>query len=496
MLSGISSKLALGAVWLVGARLLANIGGFVGTLVLARLLLPEDFGLVAIAVTIAAIVSAVTELSVAAALIHLRTLDENHFHSAWTLNVIRGALLATLIAGLAWPVAAAYGDGRLVSIMLALAGISFCWSLSNPKLVVFSRNLVFWQEATIGLAQKLATLLCSIGVAVAFRSHWAIVAGQFAGVAVALALGYAFIPFRPRPRLHDVRRILSFSVWLSAGQAMNTLNYKADPLLIGYLSGSAALGQYTVADNLAALPTREAVAPLSSTLFPGFTKVVDDPEALRAAFRRAQSVLGMVALPAGFGLALVAEPMVLLAMGERWAPAIPIIQALSGIIAVSTLGMGLQPLAMAMGETRAVFRRDLANLLIRLPLILTGALLGGLMGAVYARCVSSFIGTAISMALVRRLIALPIRAQLWASRRTILATLAMVAGVQAVPALMPTTVDETSLGLRVAATVLGGAAIYVTVLLGAWLAAGRPAGAEHDLLRVAGRVLPPLARLL
>ena len=471
-MDSIRDRLALGAIWLVGARALANVGGFLGTLILARLLLPEDFGLVAIALTIATIASAVTEVSVLAALIHL----------------------AALIGGLAWPIGAIYDDPRLVPIMLALAGVAFLWSLCNPKLMVLMRELVFWQEAVMNFGQKLATLLVSVAVAWAFRSHWAIVAGQAASAATMVVLSYAFMPFRPRLSLYDVRRMFSYSVWLSLVNLVSALNGRVDPLLIGYASGNTALGHYTVGDNLAALPTREVLAPVSGTLFPGFAKVLDDPEALRRSYLRAQTLLAALAFPAGFGLALVAEPLVLVALGERWAPAAPIIQLLAGAFALQTLGSALQPLAMATGATRALFNREVITFALRLPLVVAGLLLGGLMGAVIGRCLGLLIGTALGMALVRRLVALPLRAQLMANWRTILATLAMIVGVEVGLAVLARAAPGAPALAVVVATVLGGAAIYVAALVGAWTAAGRPQGPERDLLQLARRRVPWLSR--
>jgi PST family polysaccharide transporter len=185
--------------------------------------------------------------------------------------------------------------------MLSLAGVGVCWSIYNPKMTVYTRELVFWQDALVGLSQKLATLLASVAVAYVFRSYWAIVAGQAAAAATLVVMSYAFMPFRPRfpvPRRAADVLLLGLAV---ARLARGSLNARVDPLFIGYVSGNTALGHYSVGDNLAALPTREVLSPLSSTLFPGFTKVADDPDGLRAAFLRAQSLLSVLSFPAASG---------------------------------------------------------------------------------------------------------------------------------------------------------------------------------------------------
>ncbi len=488
----VRSKLATGAAWVIGARLLSNFAAFVGMLALARLLLPEDFGIVAIALTATAIISSLTEISVSAALVHLRKVEDDHFHSAWTLSMARSLVLSAILAGLAWPITWAYDDTRLLPLMLVMAGITIISGLANPRLAIFARELSFWQDAMLNLGGRVTGLIVSVSIAWVFRSYWAIVAGQAATVAFTILLGYLLMPYRPRVRFYDLRRMFAFSGWLSLQQAINTLNWRSDPLLISFFAGPTALGHYTVGDNLASLPTREALAPLSNMLFPGLSRVAGDPTALRAAYIRVQSLLSMVAFPMGFGLALVAEPLMMLALGERWSSAVPVVQVLAGIFAVQTLSSALQPLAMAMGQTRMLFLRDCVNFAIRVPLMVAGVMLGGLMGAVFARCLSGLISTAIGISLVNRLLNIGPLDQFRANHRAILATLVMTGSLGLGLSAVPVTLGS---GWQIATTVVMGAVIYVGTLLISWQLAGRPRGPEFDFLQIAARAFPPLRRL-
>lgn len=144
-------------------------------------------------------------------------------------------------------------------------------------------------------------------------------------------------------------------------QPVNTLNWRFDHLVIGYFLGNVPLGYYSVGDNLTASPTRAAITPVAQTLFPAMARLTGDVQHLRQAYQRAQSLMLAVALPLGCGFAIVAEPLVLLTMGEKWSHAITIIQLLAAIFALQTLSSAVQPLAMAMGQTRMLFNRDLVN---------------------------------------------------------------------------------------------------------------------------------------
>ncbi len=488
----IKGRLARGAIWLAATRAIVNLASFANTLLLARLLIPADFGLVALATTVTAIITSLTELSLASALIQHSDPDDAHFHTAWTLNLARSCLISLIIAALAVPVAHLYRDDRLVAIMLAISVTTLFSGTLNPKLIIFSRDLVFWQEFALGTSQRIAGLVAATLFAVLYRSYWALVASMVATQFTALVLSYILIPYRPRPRLTHVRELFSFSIWLSLAQVANTINYKFDQLAIGYLLGSGPLGFYTVGDNLAILPTREATTPLAQTLFPGFVQLAGDKARLRQAYQRAQSFLCALALPVGFIFALVAQPLIQLTMGPKWQPAGFIVQFLAGIFALQTLSSSLQPVAMALGRTRQLFVRDILILVVRLPSVMLGIYLDGMAGIVYARCVSGVISTLLNMHMVRQMLDLPISAQLAANRRSLVSVSLMMVIMSFICTGLNQSATTSSLIIRIAGLVAGGAGLYAGCLFAMWQIAGRPRGPESEVLHAISHVLTRL----
>lgn len=480
--------LAKGVFWIAITRAIGNLVTFLSMLFLARFLAPADFGLVAIASTISVIVLAVTELSLASALVYQKNASDEHFHTAFSLNLLRGLVLAVIILALAWPIAIFYGDERLANLMAALSLSALIGGTINPKLIVFSRDLIFWQEFVLGVSQKVIGFAASAVVALEFRSYWAIVVGTLAAQLAGILLSYLVIAYRPRICFTRMRELLSFSVWLTLGQAINTLNWKFDHLIIGYFLGTTTLGYYAVGENLALLPTREATMPLSQALFPGFAKLNQDIDRLRNAFQRAQALLCTLALPLGCGFALIARPLVELTMGQKWTDAVIIIQLLSGIFAFQTMIYALQPLGMAMGQTKGLLQRDVWNVAVRIPLILVGLLTNGLIGIIWARCVSGLIGIGISMAMVRKLIDVPILTQLAVNARPVISVSAMAAGAYLVGQWCGNDTEPSALICKVASVTLSGAVIYVTVLYTLWLLAGRPPGPEREAIELISKI--------
>lgn len=494
-MSSVSDRLMKGSLWLTLSRAIVNSLSALSTFVLAWYLVPADFGLVAIATTLMLIVGSVTQLSLGQALIRHEAPGESHFSAAWTLGATRGVLLALLFAASSWPVASFYNEPRLVEVMLVL-GIGLVISgLGNPRRIMLQRELIFWQEFTLNVSQKLVGFIVTVVLAMAFRNYWALVIGTLAYQVTSLVVSYTVLPFRPRITFKHMREFFSFSAWLTAGQIVNTFNWRFEYLLIGKLLGAAPLGIYTVGNTLSQLPTREATTPLTQTFYPGFARVRDNPERLAAAYQRAQAMLVAMALPAGIGMAVVAEPLILLVMGEKWEPAIFIVQALASVFALQTLGSLVQPLGMAKGETKLLFIRDTQMLVVRLPIIIGGLLLGGLPGVIYARVFTGLLAAFVNMFLVRRLIGLPVLRQLAANRRALASVAVMAVSVLLAAQYLGPAEDRTVLLRHLIGLIGTGAVAYVGTSLLLWLAARRPDGPETEVLRFAGKILAKARRV-
>lgn len=473
-----------GSAWIASARLIVNGLSAVSVVVIAIFLTPADVGLVAIGTALAAIASSVTEMSLSQALVRHPNPTADHYSTVWTLGVLRGVLLFAVMAIAAFPVAQTYNDPRLTPIILLLGLSIFLGCLNNPRRVMLQRKLVFWQDFVLGVSQKLAGVSASIAVAAIYQSYWALVVGALVTSLTSMVVSYMAVPFRPRFTLRHWRDLISFSSWLTAAQIMNTLNWRFDYLLIGKLLGQSSLGQYTIGSNLAVLPTREAIVPLTVTMFPAFSNLAGEPARLAAAYQRGQAVITALALPAGIGAALIADPMVRLLMGEKWAPAIFVMQALAPVFAFQTIGQFAQPLGMALGHTRLLFLRDAQLFFIRLPLIVFGAVMFGLPGLVLCRAIAGLMGIAFNVRLVKRFVGIGIFAQLAVNGRAFVSAAVMTAGTLALTYVLPVAQTRPDLMLDVAARVVTGGTLFCGTMIGSWLLLKRPNGPEDELLRL------------
>lgn len=485
----ITGKLLTGAAWIGSSRIAVNLIGIVSTIVLARLLEPEDFGLVALALAFLAVINAFTAMPIGMAVIQTKAATRADYDTAWTLNIIRAAVVNGIVLALIWAFAPLYGDERLTPLLIVIALGSFISAAGNPQMIRLQKDLVFWQIFVVEFSRRVVAFSVAAAIAYFYRSYWALVLGTIAANAVGLAIGYIIAPYLPRFSLAKTRELLSFSIWMSLSQIINTLSWRLDHFLIGGVLGQTQLGIYTVGNDLAGVATRDGLAIVQSTLFPGFAKVEGDDRSLIYALNRSQSFISLFALPIGIGTALVADPLIPLVIGEKWRAAIPIVQVCACIFAFQSLTHAANPLILAQGRPRLLFFRDALLAAYRTPLVIAGVLLAGIPGILMARAISGPSIVFLNLALLRKITGAGFWSPLACSKRSIISVVVMGASVMLLRPLLFSGESPNAQFIGLAASIALGAIIYGAAHAGLWIAGGRPKGPEALVLQsaLAGR---------
>ena len=474
-------RFARGAGWLYGYRSLERLLDFLAIVVLARILSPEDFGLVAIAASFVTIIEGLAAFDVNRALIRIRDEARELYDSAWTLSLLRGLLAAAVMLA----IAPLLTDGRIAAVMCALAASPILSGLANPRFVTFERDLVYSRLALLTLGARIGAFSVTVAVAVLTRSYWALVVGMLAGALVGLALSYLLRPFRPRFSLARFADIFGFSGWLSLTTIVTTLSMQTDKLIVGRLLGVADAGLYFMTQRVGVLPTRELISPLQRALFPSFSELAEERERLRRVVRESVNVLGSLSLPAGGGFALVADDFVPLVLGEQWTAIVPLLTVLVPYLGLrATLSTAL-PCVMALGRTRLLFRVSLLYALVHLPAFVGGTAAFGLTGSIWSIVGAGVLYSYLNAWMLRRTLGIGLAEILVQLRRPLGATLLMAGAVLAVAAAVPTA--PASVGgswLSLASRVAAGGLVYCGALYALWRLEGRPEGIERRLLQL------------
>jgi len=476
-----------GAISLGSTRVVINFLNLASMLVLARLLTPADFGIVAIASAILSVVLSVTELSLSSALVHHDDPTGEHVDTVWTMSVIRSALVVLVLTAAAVPISIAYNDVRLVPVVVVSGVTGAFMGLCNPMISMQTRNMHFKQVNLIQLTNRLAAFVFTVALALAFKSYWSIIIGNTIGAALATGASFFLVRYRPSICLAQMRDILRFSGWISLKQLVETVNWRFDQLALGLLVPKAQIGFYAMADGLSVTPTRELLEPIRQVIFPSFVGIRGNGDQLRSAYLRAQSGIALLAMPAGIALALVAEPAVRLALGEKWLPSVPFVQVLAIAHSLQGFAPCVQALAMALGETRTLFGRQVFILVCRVPLTLIGITAFGAIGAAYAILISYVLALANDFRLAKALIGVRYRTQLRSHGFLLFGIAAMCLALVFVDPQVYSASGEFSF-FNLVALICLGAISYAGSILGLWFLRGRPAGPVAELLSIAGKL--------
>lgn len=485
-MSGIGDKVASGAAWMVGFRFIHRGIGLVSTLILARLLVPEDFGLVAMAMAIYALIDLTGRMGFESALIKDQQAERRHYDTAWTFYVIQGLGTAALLALVAPLVADFYQDERLVGIMYGLAAIAFVNAWQNIGIVDFRKELAFNKDFAFLLSRKLIAFGVTVGLAIVFRSYWALIGGIFVSRFAGVALSYWMHPYRPRLSLAGTRDIFSFSGWVFLNHLAKYVRGRGAHFIIGRISGADMLGVYTIAREVSNLPTSQLMMPIMRAVFPGFSKVAHSPERLRQGYLKVQGVLATLTVPVGVGVIVLAEPLVHLLLGEKWLATIPLMQVLGLYGATRVLQGNSSGLFMSLGKPYWVGILVALETLIALPLVTWLLINHNLETAVWGFVAGGFAIIPVGMSVVCRLLGLS-RVQLvgvvW---RPITAATVMGLGLFWLGLELPPVDGALAAAWQLLVLVPAGGLLYAAVLLGLWWAAGLPPGAESRVLEMAG----------
>ena len=476
-------EIAKGAAWMVLFRLFDRSIGIVSTALLARLLIPADFGLVAMAMSIIALIELATAFSFEIALIQKQDPQREHFDTAWTLNVLVALCGAAVTAAAAYPAAAFYGDPRLGPVMLAIGAAWVILGLENIGIVNFRREMNFAAEFRLMASKRVVSFACTVVAAIAFRSYWALVVGMAMGRLTGMTLSYLMHPYRPRFCLTNARDLFSFSGWLLISNIGMVLSTRVPHIWIGRAFGAQTLGAYTVASEIASLAQTELIAPINRAMFPGYSRLVSDPPAFRKTCLDATSTILLIVLPVSVGIAVLAAPFVRLLLGEQWGEAVPIIK----VLAIAGAMMALTSNNMAAYQALGRPHLTTATLAVRLVVVAAAMALlyrpYGVLGVAYAELLASSAGMLFSLPFLLSSIHLPLSDYMRALWRPLVASAVMGWVVsQVIDASVPTA-HIGAAAMQMLEGVFAGALAYPIVLALLWFVSGRPDSIEVQITR-------------
>lgn len=505
LLASTRKATAAGAGWMVATRLLDRAVSVLSTVILARLLLPSDYGIVAMAAGCSELLYLIVAFGFDSALIQRSDATHHHYDTAWTLNALLGVALAAGLAAGA-PLAALYfGEPRLTSVLMVLAVSPLLNGLSNIGIVKFRKELQFHREAIFITTRRLLGFLVTMAAAFALRNYWALIIGMVATSLFGLLLSYVLHPYRPRFNLSEFHALFAFSAWLQLNNIIRFGNTRALEFVVAKIAGTVGLGLYSLSNEISNLPTTDLSAPINRALFPSYARFQHDDVFLRRIVLEVFAALGMIAIPAGVGVACIADLLVPVALGDKWLAAIPLVQvlAIAGVVAVMQNNSYL--IYLVKGQPKIT--TWVAGGFGVVQILLVAGLLQhyGLIGAAYGVLAARLVFVPVELYMLMRTLSIRVRELATVLIRPLVSTVMMGAATHAL-ALRALDLPAQARLLALLTVVATGAMLFIVTIMLQWRLVGAPDGGERLIFKllpggaVAERwahrllLLPPTAR--
>ena len=402
--------LASATRWMVVGRLVTQASRLLVSVILARLLTPEAFGVVAVAMTTIVALEIVKDLGTGAALIQRPAVDQRMLSSVFYLNVVAGLVAAGLMAAGAPVVAALFDTPEATPVVRAFALVLVLGGVTQVHHALLRRRMRFSGVAAVEVSGALVTGVVSIALAIAGLGVWSMVWGNVAGVAVGSVVAWVASGWTPSATFHahDLRQIAGFSLNTAAYNVTTFALQNTDKILVGRWLGAGPLGVYTLAQRTISYPLDSVSRVLMQVLFPAFARAQDDDETLRKGYSRASGAIAFVTLPVMVGAAVVADPLVRTVLGSAWLELIPLLWFMAPAGALGALLGAVNTLYSAKGRADWMFRWGLASGLATLAAFAIG-LQWGLLGLAVAYLVVNVLQVPVGLAIVLRLIGMRLR---------------------------------------------------------------------------------------
>ena len=334
-------------VQLLGRRIVSTLR----LLILARILLPEDFGLFSIALVIVETVMSLTDVGMLPAIVQMERPDEKNYDAAWSVNVVKALLIVLIVLLLAPWLADLFQEPRAVNLIRLLAFRPLIDAFASTKTAELTRQFRFQRLTFIFLPAIIIETVVSV-ISAQTIGVWGLVVGALIGACACVVLSYILAPYRPRFRLEmdHVKPLIQFGRWIFITKVIAVAGSGVLQIIISRRLGAESLGLYYLAIKLAFLPNDFAAEVVGAVAFPLYARLQHDLDRIAAVFRTIVTGLTALLCPVYALLFLLAPAVVEHLLGDKWQGSAPIIQVLAVVGIIGLFGDAVVPVLQGMGR--------------------------------------------------------------------------------------------------------------------------------------------------
>ena len=357
-------QMARGSFWTMCFRWSVRLTGLVSTVILARLLTPEDYGIVAIAMVIVGTIESFSQSSQRDVIVRHPDPTREHYDSAWTMYLLIGLACAVVLL-IATPLTTYYFHEPRARPVVWVLALRFALSgTENIGTLNFRRHLRFDRQFVYTVWPAIASFVATVTSAFILRNYWALIIGVMTEQIVSIILSYVMEPYRPRICFTKVAEIWSFSIWMLLKNIGYFFFGQIELIAIGGVVGASSMGRYEVALDVATSPSQEIVNPVVTTMFPVLARVQNDPLRRRELYLSTLYWLALICVATSVGVALVSDDMVDLVLGAKWQNIKPLMPWFALSFGVFGLSSGVYSIFDSIGRPHISARLQWMRLLV------------------------------------------------------------------------------------------------------------------------------------
>lgn len=437
---GLKSAAVSSVAWRGLSYLTAKLLIFVSTVILARILTPDQFGVVALSLTLVTFGEVLADVGVAQALIYLPS-DRRNNDAALVICLISGVTLVG-IALVAAPAVEALLDRPGVADMFRVFSLAVLFrAVGQVPDAVLRKNLGFKKRVVTDVSRAIGQGLLSVVLALAGLGAWSVILGFVVGEALFCIASWRLVDYRPRAGFwrvgwSTVRPLIAFGAPASANGLLASLVLDIDYLIVGRMLGAQALGYYMVAFRIPQLAVISVFNVLSTVAFPVLTRASTDERRLKRGYLASSRLQTAYGVFVGMTLAMTAPMLIDVVFGQRWAPSIAALQALSLYAVFRSLGAGVVDVYRAVGRPVVALRIALVRLAVLVPALIYATRFG-IEGVAWTQALVALVAVLVLQVHVTRLLKVPLPRLVEAIVPAIAIGAGIVAGVGAVRGLVP-----------------------------------------------------------
>lgn len=372
-------------LWVSSARMVSQTFSWLISILLARLLLPADFGLVALAWVVVGFLDLINELGIGAAIVQKKDLAPADSHTMFWLSLGAAIVFYGLTYGAAPWIALFFEKEALSSLVRVLALTVILGGMRTVPFNLLTKELVFSKRSVAEFCSVVAGGAVSVTLALSGHGVWSLAYGTLAQQVILTVLVFAFAGWRPRWMFawERARGLLRFGTAIMSSRVLWYTYISSDAMIVGKLLGDKLLGYYSMAMQLSMLPMQKVTGIVNQVAFPVFSRLQDDREALKTYFLKITRSVALLTFPTMMGLFLVSDSLITTLLTDKWLPAVGIFKLLCVSGALKSIDAIIPNLLMAKGKPEAVVRYNIVCLLTLPPAFLVGSWFG-LTGVGYA----------------------------------------------------------------------------------------------------------------